>query len=94
MITYIEKYGTKDNLTDLAPFLTDTEDFGFSQLNDEPMIYTQFRDVALAVSVRISGQKLKDYGIKRRFDYGYPNDQARKEAFEKWETWVKKNPEK
>ena len=27
MITYIEKYGTKDNLKDLAPFLTDTGGF-------------------------------------------------------------------
>ena len=92
MVTYVAKYGTKDNLKDLAPFLAETDSFGSSQLNDEPELFHQFRDIALAVSVQISGQKLKEYGFKERSAYGYPDEGERKAAFEKWDIWMKKNP--
>jgi len=64
----------------------------------------QIRDVALAVSLILSGQKPEDYGFVDQhrasgvtggnFSYTrfYLTDEDRKVAFEKWKEWRGKNP--
>jgi hypothetical protein len=64
MVGYMAKFGGKEHLKDLAPFLTDAEDLGSSQLNAEPELFWQFRDSALAACVRLSGQRLGITGSK------------------------------
>jgi hypothetical protein len=91
MVRYLAKFGGREHLKDLAPFLTDAEGLGLSQLNSEPELFWQFRDSALAACVRMSGQKLGDYGFKTPHSYGFPSDEARSAAFEKWKTWAEKN---
>lgn len=64
-------------------------------------IEVQVRDVALAVSVLLSGQKLDAYGFVDQSPAGatytytrcyFPDEAARKAAFEKWKAWREKNP--
>ena len=62
----------------------------------------QIRDVALAVSVILSGQKLDDYGFVDQFPHNgtgytytrcyFPDDDARKAALDRWKEWRAKNP--
>ena len=89
MIGYVAKFGGKENLKDLAPFLTDTESLGSSQTNSEPELFTQFRDIALGVSIQVAGEKLADFGLTDH--YGFPDDAARDTAFAKWKAWTEKN---
>jgi hypothetical protein len=63
----------------------------------------QLRDLALAVSIQLSEQKLSDYGFSDRYAntpgyetqlfaynrYYFRDDDARKQAFEKWAEWRK-----
>jgi len=58
----IGKLGTKDNIADLEPFLTDTAQLGQTQFN-MVRIQAEVRDVALAMLVQLSGQQLEDYGF-------------------------------
>jgi hypothetical protein len=51
----LDEFGGKEHLKDVSPFLTDTEYLGFTQLNDEPKLFVQFRDLAL---VRIHDERL------------------------------------
>lgn len=66
----------------------------------------QVRDVALAVGVLLTGQRLTDYGFTDRYGenlvneaasysytrYYFADDAARKRAFAKWAEWQKANP--
>jgi hypothetical protein len=68
----------------------------------------QVRDMALAVSLLLTGQELDDYGFSDRYAnnpsytnraysytrYYFADAAARKAAFAKWEKWRKANPEK
>jgi hypothetical protein len=74
-------------------------------VNEWPSYELQTRDVALAVSVLLSGQKLEDYGYVDQFKangavtgttYSYTRfyltEETRKTAFEKWKEWRTNNP--
>jgi hypothetical protein len=67
------------------------------------VIETQIRDYALAICVRLSGQKYSDYDfgvlgaepnmIDRYWNYcGFTSDETRKAAFKKYAEWRKANP--
>jgi hypothetical protein len=58
----VGKLGSKDNIVDLEPFLTDTTPLGQTQVN-MVRIQAEMRDVALAMLVQLSGQQLEDYGF-------------------------------
>jgi hypothetical protein len=70
--------------------------------NNPEVIEIQTRDVALAVAVILSGQKVDDYGFVDQFpgngtNYSYtrfyfPDDARRKAALDKWNEWRAKNP--
>jgi hypothetical protein len=67
----------------------------------------QVRDMALAVSLLLTGQELDDYGFSDRYAnnpsytnraytytrYYFADGAARKAAFAKWEKWRKANPD-
>lgn len=73
----------------------------------EPAPYqVQIRDVALGIAIALAGQKPGDFGFvdrsggfaeeRRSFTsagHYFPDNAARKAAFEKWEKWRKANPE-
>jgi hypothetical protein len=91
MIKCVAKFGGREQLKDLAPFLEDDELLGSSQRNSEPQLFMQFRDIALAVSVKLAGEKLADFGMLDDHQYGFPDDAARKAAFTKWKAWTEKH---
>jgi hypothetical protein len=73
----------------------------------EELLYeVQLRDLVLAVSLLMTGQKLEDYGFADRYGgsasdrnsftysrYYFTTDTARKAAFAKWEKWQQANPD-
>lgn len=75
-------------------------------VNEWPTFEIQLRDVALAVSLILSGQKPEDYGFVDQFKangnagvgvaYSYTRlylpEGDRKAAFDKWKEWRAKNP--
>src|SRR5205823_642289 len=62
-IGLLGKLGTKANLADIGPFLSDTGSCGTVQFGNNAKITTQVRDVALATSVQLSGLSLTDYNF-------------------------------
>lgn len=100
------KLGDKEHIAKLAPYLTDTTNIGNVNFGNGGMVSVQVRDVALGVSVLLSGQKLADYGFDNRFGTGTPTyyyffgfqdngdgkeNKAREEAHAKWKEWTTKN---
>ena len=95
------KLGGKAQLPALTPLLDDTTEFTMHG-RDNQQIRTQIRDVALAVMVHLSGQKLIDYG----FDHfslnpswlfnpgslGFSKPEAREQALAKWRAWAETQP--
>lgn len=104
-ITTIGKLGTKEQLPLLEPLLKDETalwpnfQFGGQQLS------TQVRDVALAMSVILNGQPVRDFGFEfvqgnneQAFQspvlLGFANDAKRKAAFQKYQDWLAKQEKK
>jgi hypothetical protein len=94
--------GTKDLIKDLAPLLADDSGLGSLRVSDGPVLAPQVRDVALAVSIRLAGQKPADFGfhaagfaakeyLKYYGGYAFLDDAARSVAQTKWRAWVKDN---
>lgn len=91
------KLGGKEQLPALEPLLDDATEFTLHG-RDNQQIRTQLRDVALAVMVHLSGQKLVDYG----FDHfslnpswlfnpgslGFSKPENREKALAKWRAWA------
>ena len=105
-IALIGKLGTKANLADIEPFLTDNGAVAAVQFGNNMRIDTQVRDVALATSVQLSGQSLNDYefpylkmfGQQRNVQvfnsaqmFGFSDEAGRTAAFKKWHVWREKN---
>jgi len=93
----IGKIGTKKQLAVLEPFLTDTTSLGafaFAAVQGT----TELRDVALAMSIHLSGLKIADFGFdllannpSMMFYPGYCGftDAAKRDAaFAKWKRWT------
>lgn len=93
----VGKLGGKAQLASLEPLLDDATEFTMHG-RDNQQIRTQIRDVALAVMVHLSGQKLIDYG----FDHfslnpsmlfnpgslGFNKPETREKALAKWRAWA------
>ena len=96
-ILAVGKLGGKAQLPVLEPLLNDETEFTLHG-RDNQVIRTQIRDVALAVMVHLTHQKLRDYG----FDHfalnslllfnpgslGFSKPEARDQALAKWRTWA------
>jgi hypothetical protein len=92
----IGRSGGPQQLADLAPLLEDTAGVEAGTVSNR-LLSAQVRDVALASSVRLSGEKLADYGFAvadafqspdptdpELFRLGFPDDPARAAALKKW----------
>lgn len=104
-IALLGKLGTKANLADIEPFLSDTGVCSAVQFGNNPKITTQVRDVALATSIQLNGLSLNDYGFPylKMFPqganiqvfmspnvFGFSDDAGRAAAFKKWNEWREK----
>lgn len=94
----LTRIGGKDNKNDLAPLLTDETQYLPSAARDGDEASVQFRDVALAVSVRLAGEKLSDYGFRAYATKAdaltaelcwFSDAAAREKAHAKWKARVK-----
>ncbi len=90
----------------LQPYLTDSTTIttmNFGGANAKP-ITTQMRDVALGITIHLSGQKPAEFdfdGLKRNnwgntttfyyYLFGFEDDANRRNTFEKWNKYAKKN---
>ena len=100
----LAKIGTKVHLKDLEPLLQDKTVVGSFGINNK-MGEVQMRDVALAVSIKLSGQKIGDYDfdvmkttddlIHMSYCYcAFSSDAKRDEAHKKYKESVEKRKEK
>lgn len=110
--TNLARLGNKDHIPLLEKALADTtvaytvrENTAGKPIAERKTHDVQVRDMALAVAVILSGQKLEDYGFVDNYrttsginttTYSYnryyiPDDQ-RKAMHEKWKAWRAKNP--
>lgn len=90
----VGRFGSKKNIPLLESQLTDTEAVPYRVKNMPP---TEARDVALAVLVKLTGQKPADYGYTRAQEnpqylfnlqsLGFADEAARQAALDKWKTW-------
>ena len=98
-ILIIGKYGTRERLSTLEPFLQDTTKCGQMQIvNGAPQPSDiQIRDVALAAMIHLSGQNPKDFGFEKiqtneqtLFNVqtlGFADNEQRDTALKKWQDW-------
>jgi hypothetical protein len=96
----LAKLGTKENLKDLEPFLTNKTQIATVTVNSEPWT-VQMRDVALGAAVLLAGQNPADFGFERRPPstplltsyayYAFSEDEKRDAAHRKWKEWAEKN---
>jgi hypothetical protein len=110
---HLARLGTKEHLPLLEKSLTDAtvaytirENVTNVPVQERPTHDVQVRDMALAVSVLISGQNLDEYGFvdnlrsngalagTKTYSYSryYIPEADRKKMFEKWKAWREKNP--
>ena len=92
----IARFGGKEHLRVVAPFLDGTEVCGTIDVNGARYI-TQVRDVALFASLRLSEQEPKNFGFTRVppneqvfaqiANLGFRSASERDEAFRKWSDW-------
>ena len=101
-IFFVGEFGTKEQLAELAPLLSDTTEVGTGQVN-WTSIRAQIRDVVLATTLTVHKENLADYGFpyfqmiqgiglfQTSASYaGFANDAARDGAFKKFKDWQAK----
>jgi hypothetical protein len=98
MIYLVQRNG-KDELPVVKSQLTNDAALSQQRLAADVTITCQVRDVALALSIHLSGQQLKDYGYEfingfnpaqvtsNYWGYGFSKDEKRDAAFRKWQQW-------
>ena len=95
----VARFGGKEHLSAIEPFLTVTDVCAPADVNG----VTQVRDVALFVSLRLLQQVSKDFGFTRAASneqipmtkgiflrpvgLGFRTNSGRDEAFKKWDDW-------
>lgn len=98
----IGRLGTRDNIPDIAPLLTDATHMNNFQVRPRETGTVQVRDVALAILVHLTGQSHKDYGfgfanaghtfqIGSTYNMGFLDDGKRQEALRKWDAYAREN---
>jgi len=92
----VGKFGQHEHLPLVEPYLVDTTLCEVRQIEDR-QVQAQMRDIALAVSVQLTGQSLAAYGFAepKLSDYtlfhpgmlGFASSAKRETAFAKWGRW-------
>jgi hypothetical protein len=113
----VGNYGDKEHLSLLEPLLTDTNivfngvaaNFSIAGVQAQPaaraVVQTQVRDIALAMTIKLSGQNPAEFGfdsfktpgdqklaqlqVAQSNRMGFRNEDERTAAFQKWEEWQK-----
>lgn len=99
----VGRFGNKEHWPVLEKLLDDKSVCLSTRINNQPQpVQIQVRDVALAVLVKMSGQKLADYGFTKAEDeatsYLKPyslslaDEKAREAGIEKWKKWAGEQP--
>jgi hypothetical protein len=101
----VGRAGGKEHVAKLEALLTDETSVATFGLQNPPKNIvrgeSQIRDVALAMAIRLNGQKPADFGFEalklnsgfiESYHYlGFANDEARSAAQKKWAAWKKEN---
>jgi hypothetical protein len=98
----IGRLGTRENIPDIAPLLSDSAHMNNFQVRPREMGTVQVRDVALAILVHLTGQSHKDYGfgfatagqafqVGSTYNMGFLAEDKRLEALKKWDTYAQEN---
>jgi hypothetical protein len=95
-LVVLGRFGAKDELPLVEPFLKDAQSFVEYTGNNQPM-QVQVRDVALMAAIQLSGQNPKDFGFERyqaneRVPFNslmiaFRSEKERSAAFDKWQAW-------
>jgi hypothetical protein len=95
-LVLIAKFGAKEDLELIKPFLNDAQVYLDGASNNQPM-QAQIRDAALAATVQLSGQNPKEFGFERfqatdrvqlnAVMIAFRNEKERSAAFDKWQIW-------
>jgi hypothetical protein len=95
-LVLIARFGGKDDLELIKPFLGDAQVYLDGASNNQPM-QAQIRDAALAATVQLSGQNPKEFGFERfqatdrvqlnAVMIAFHSEKERVAAFEKWQAW-------
>lgn len=96
---YLVQRSGKDELPAVRSQLTNDAALNTQRIAPDVSMTCQVRDVALALSVHLSGQELKDFGFDfvngfspaqvttNYWGYGFTTDEKRTAAFKKWQQW-------
>ena len=95
----IGRLGTRENIPDIAPLLSDSAHMNNFQVRPREMGTVQVRDVALAILVHLTGQSHKDYGfgfatagqafqVGSTYNMGFLAEDKRLEALTKWDAYA------
>jgi hypothetical protein len=98
----IGRLGTRENIPDIAPLLSDSAHMNNFQVRPREMGTVQVRDVALAILVHLTGQSHKDYGfgfatagqafqVGSTYNMGFLAEDKRLEALKKWDAYAQEN---
>lgn len=94
--------GSRENVKDLEPFLTDKV-LVANVVRNNTRTSVQLRDVALVASILIAGQSPKDFGLEQdsamragggMITYSthcFPDDDKREAGHQKWKEWSREN---
>ena len=109
-VLVVGKFGTAEDIARLQPLLDDEAvcsqqpapgPAGIKGANDKaaPIVETRIRDVALAVTIHLAGQRLADFGFSRAQanatilfntqSLGFTGAEERAAALAKWREWQK-----
>ena len=98
----IGRLGTRENIPDIAPLLSDSAHMNNFQVRPREMGTVQVRDVALAILVHLTGQSHKEYGfgfatagqafqVGSTYNMGFLAEDKRLEALKKWDAYAQEN---
>ena len=100
-VLVVAKLGSKEHYEYLRGIFDDETVCSRQQVNKTELYQTQVRDLALAARIHLAGEDPRDFGFERSqtnprnvfnpTSLGFPSDEARTAAFEKWAEWFKQN---
>jgi hypothetical protein len=99
----VAKFGDASHVPLLERYLSDDTQYGTRRIDNEKMVPTELRDVALASLIALTKQDFADYGMQHvetgpNFAFGltscgFENNEARQKALAKWEAYREKQLE-
>ncbi|MBX7168683.1 MAG: hypothetical protein K1X74_20270 [Pirellulales bacterium] len=95
----VARFGTLAQVPAVEPLLQDVNGVNYRVQSTQGT--TEVRDIALAVLVKLSGQKYAEYGLAKVVEHpqlgfetasvGFPDEEARARAQQKWADWSREH---